>query len=223
MAGPGGEIAAGAAGRGRMRASHTDREQVIGVLKAAFVQGRLDRDEFGLRVGQVLTSRTYTELAVLTADLPAGLTTAQPPKTARESANKKAVKAVACGTAAFTSVVAAAAAATGGSIGQRLALVAVFVPFVAMLGAAMGLFHAWLDRRAGRQSSRGLPPGRGGQAFQRSVPADSAGHLPQVDRDLRHPAEAARSHPPRPSLSSRWPPHRWRLLGQRYAIGCPGH
>jgi hypothetical protein len=42
MAGPGDEIAA-AEGRSRseLRASHADREQVIEVLKAAFVQGRL--------------------------------------------------------------------------------------------------------------------------------------------------------------------------------------
>ena len=32
-----------------LRASHADREQVIGTLKAAFVHGRLARDEFGLR------------------------------------------------------------------------------------------------------------------------------------------------------------------------------
>ena len=41
MAGPGDEKAAAAAGRGHLRASHADREQVIDVLKAAFVQGRL--------------------------------------------------------------------------------------------------------------------------------------------------------------------------------------
>jgi hypothetical protein len=38
-----------AAGSGDLRASHADREQVIGTLKAAFVHGRLARDEFGLR------------------------------------------------------------------------------------------------------------------------------------------------------------------------------
>ena len=38
MAGPGDEIAAGAGGRSYLRASHADREQVIDVLKAAFVQ-----------------------------------------------------------------------------------------------------------------------------------------------------------------------------------------
>ena len=78
MTGPGDEITAEPAGRGRLRASHADREQVIGTLKAAFVQGRLDRDEFDLRAGQAFASRTYAELAALTADLPAGLAAGQP-------------------------------------------------------------------------------------------------------------------------------------------------
>ena len=51
MAGPGDEMAA--AGRGQMRASNADREQVIGMLKVAFVQGRLTKDELDLRVGQM--------------------------------------------------------------------------------------------------------------------------------------------------------------------------
>ena len=68
-----------AAGRGHLRASHADREQVIGTLKAAFVQGRLTKGEFDLRAGQALASRTYAELAAITADLPAGLTGTQPP------------------------------------------------------------------------------------------------------------------------------------------------
>jgi hypothetical protein len=72
-----------AAGRGDLRASHADRDQVIGVLKAAFVQGRLDRDELDLRVGQVLASQTYAGLAAITADLPIGLAAAQPPQLPR--------------------------------------------------------------------------------------------------------------------------------------------
>ena len=74
MVGPGDEIAAGAGGRSPLRASHADREQVIDALKAAFVQGRLDKDEFDLRVGQVLAA--YADLDVLTADIPAGLAAA---------------------------------------------------------------------------------------------------------------------------------------------------
>jgi len=57
---------------GRLRASDADREQVIGVLKAAFGQGRLTKDEFDTRVGHAFTSRTYAELAALTADIPPG-------------------------------------------------------------------------------------------------------------------------------------------------------
>ena len=74
--GPGDELEA--AGRRHLRASHADREQVIGTLKTAFVQGRLTKGEFDLRVGQVLASRTYADLAAITADLPIGLAAAQP-------------------------------------------------------------------------------------------------------------------------------------------------
>jgi Domain of unknown function (DUF1707) len=61
-----------------LRAARADRERVIDLLKAAFVQGRLARDEFDERVGQVLVSRTYGELAAVTADIPAELVEALP-------------------------------------------------------------------------------------------------------------------------------------------------
>jgi hypothetical protein len=67
-----------AAGHGLLRASHDDREHVIDTLKAAFVQGRLSKDELDVRVGETLASRTYAELAALTADLPAWLSGAHP-------------------------------------------------------------------------------------------------------------------------------------------------
>jgi Domain of unknown function (DUF1707) len=72
-AGPGERGAAGAMGRGRLRASDADREQVIDTLKTAFVQGWLTRDQFGVRAGQALVSRTYAELAAVTDSIPAGL------------------------------------------------------------------------------------------------------------------------------------------------------
>jgi hypothetical protein len=62
-----------------LRASHADREQMIGTLQAAFVQGVLAKDEFDRRVGQALASRTYAELTALTADLSTRLTAAQSP------------------------------------------------------------------------------------------------------------------------------------------------
>ncbi len=61
-----------------LRASRADRERVIDLLKAAFAQGRLDRNEFDARIGQALASRTYAELAAITADIPAELTGALP-------------------------------------------------------------------------------------------------------------------------------------------------
>jgi Domain of unknown function (DUF1707) len=78
MAGLEHEMAAGG-GRGRLRASHADRERVIGTLKAAYAYGLVTKDEFDARVSQTFAARTYAELAVITADIPAGLAPAPPP------------------------------------------------------------------------------------------------------------------------------------------------
>jgi hypothetical protein len=59
-------------GPGQLRSSHADRERAADVLKAAFAEGRLDQDEYNERIGQVHASRTYADLAALTADLPVG-------------------------------------------------------------------------------------------------------------------------------------------------------
>jgi DUF1707 SHOCT-like domain len=55
------EPAPAAMGRGHLRASQADREQVIDILKAALVRGMLTKDEFDLRVGQAFASRTGGE------------------------------------------------------------------------------------------------------------------------------------------------------------------
>jgi Domain of unknown function (DUF1707) len=60
-----------AAGRGRLRAGHADREQAIDTLKTAFVDGQLTKDELDARAGQALSARTHADLAALTADIPA--------------------------------------------------------------------------------------------------------------------------------------------------------
>jgi len=64
----------GLAGDGGLsaRASDADRERAIDVLKAAFAEGRLTSEEHGERVRRAYCSRTYAELAELSADLPAG-------------------------------------------------------------------------------------------------------------------------------------------------------
>ncbi len=88
-AGPGDQMGAGATARGHLRASDADREQVIDTLKDAFAQGRLTTDELGVRTIRVLTSRTYAELAAVTADIPALLIQCQPhPKPARAPTRK---------------------------------------------------------------------------------------------------------------------------------------
>ena len=61
-----------AGGYGNVRASAADRERAIDVLKAAFAEGRLNREEHDARVERAYRSRTYADLAELSADLPAG-------------------------------------------------------------------------------------------------------------------------------------------------------
>jgi hypothetical protein len=91
-------MTAPAGGYGRLRASDADREEVIDTLKAAFVQGRLAKDELDERVGQAFASRTYAELAAVTADIPAGPVGAQPLREhARPQARPSAAKvAISC-------------------------------------------------------------------------------------------------------------------------------
>jgi hypothetical protein len=164
MVGPGDEIAAAAGGRGHLRASDADREQVLGTLKAAFVQGRLVRDEFDLRVGQTLAARTYADLAALTADLPAA--TADP--LARPAVPEPAAKPA--GTPART--LAKAARRSGICILIAFALVGfvavtnaeVLLPPAILTGVAAiiaasgflgyGVVDAWQERRSRGQ----LPP-----------------------------------------------------------------
>jgi hypothetical protein len=92
----GDQMAAGPPGRGHLRASDADREQVVDALKAAFVQGRLSQDELHRRVGEALQTRTYAGLAMLTADISARRAEARPgpetaPVPARKPVSKKAL------------------------------------------------------------------------------------------------------------------------------------
>ena len=160
MAEPGDEIAAGASGQGRLRASHADREQVVGVLKAAFVQGRLTKNELDFRVGQALTSRTYTELAAITADLPAGLPGSRPPRQAAPARPRSPEKTAAV--AAFVSLAVAllmvAVFAGPGNVPETLSILAVFfLPLFSLPLGGLLMLHSWLEKRSRGQ----LPPGPG--------------------------------------------------------------
>jgi len=197
----GDEIAAGAGGRGRLPASHADREQVIEALKAAFVQGRLDRDEFDQRVGQALTSQTYADLAALTADIPARPASARPPEPARRSVNKKAVAAMAYATAAFLGLWPIANMVPDGSAFAIPVIVIWLVLAMAVPTGWLVLLHDWLDQRSGRPSAPGRPPGSGGEKSGRPVSAGPPRPIPPAGRGRQHTAEAVRSRLPAPAIT----------------------
>jgi Domain of unknown function (DUF1707) len=215
-----------AAGRGHLRASHTDREQVIGVLKAAFVQGRLDRDEFDLRVGQAFASRTYAELAAVTADLPAGLAAAQPPPstwTPGEPRIPRPGLVLTVATVLYAGVWVYAILFPGGANsdanGQRIIIGGLFY-LLLLLMIGTPILADRLNERFARQLPRAPRPGAGGQAPPPMSSSDPGGQLPQAGHGHQHTAEAARRRRPRPPpLLGSLPPRRWHPRGTHYGDG----
>jgi hypothetical protein len=55
-----------------MRTSAADRERAIEVLKTAYGDGRLTKDELDTRIERAVATGTYADLAQVTADLPGG-------------------------------------------------------------------------------------------------------------------------------------------------------
>lgn len=150
MAGPGDDRAA-AAGRDHLRASHADREHVINVLKGAFVQGCLTKDELDARVGRTFDARTYADLAAVTADIPAGLVVAEPLREAaraRQPMNKAAKLGICAGIAAVPPV---AIFLTGDLLHFFQVLIFYFMALV-VAGAQV------LDSRHQKRSRGQLPP-----------------------------------------------------------------
>jgi Domain of unknown function (DUF1707) len=216
VAGRGEEMAAAAGrDRGHFRASRADRERAIEVLKTAFVEDRLTRDEFDLRVGQALASRTYADLAALTADIPAEPAVAEPavaePAVAEPAVARSAVAEPAGAPGNPARTLARAARRSGICMLVPLALVGIialtnaagligpaFICGVAAVIAASGFMgygvvDAWQQRRSGGQ----LPP-RPGQRGQ--VPeVQQPGHDPALPRDRPNQACAdLTSDPSRP-------------------------
>jgi hypothetical protein len=162
----------GLASRGHLRAAQADREQTITVLKAAYAQGRLTKDELEARAVQALASRTYAELAALTADLPAGESAAAGSGAARPAAGGPAAGSAAGpppGTPARTMAKAAGrtgicllvavALAEGAFLADNfLLIVAACFALIAASGFfGYGILDAWQQRRPRGQ----LPPGPG--------------------------------------------------------------
>jgi hypothetical protein len=110
---------------------------VIDLLKAAFVQGRLARDELDERVGQALVSRTYGELTAVTADIPAELVGAlprRPPvRVRRRVSMNTAVTGGAC-------MVVAAHVGLGAALLLGSAVAVLLVAVFAVIGAAVAIW-----------------------------------------------------------------------------------
>jgi hypothetical protein len=186
-----------------MRASNAEREQVIDTLKAAFVDGRLTKDELDTRVGQTIAARTHAELAAATADIPA----TRPPEPVRamqrHSGNKQAMRAVktgACVIAAFTLTVSVVAGVLAGGVAAAIMAIAigVFTAFVAAFVGAVIAGVLKLEARHRRRSGGPHPPrsASGGQASQRTPSGDLPARFPPIDHGQQDTAEAARRHLP---------------------------
>jgi Domain of unknown function (DUF1707) len=187
MAEPGDHKAAPAGPRGRLRASHADREQVIEALKDAFVQGRLTGDELDSRVGQALASQTYAQLAALTDDLPAGPAAAPPPRQPARAHNQASgthlVRNAVIGSGA--SLIIAGALFPGAVLlgaGDHfilpLLIMAAFIVIVVVPSVMISAVATSLEQRRSRGQ---LPPrpGQGGQAPQVQR-AGQVGHDPAL-------------------------------------------
>ena len=169
----------GLAGRGHLRAAHADREQAITVLKAAYAQGRLTKDELEARAGLVFASRTYAELAALTADLPgASPAAASPaglgsdavwprPSTPARTMAKAARRSGVC-------LLVAVALVEGAFLANNfLLIVAGFFALIAASGFfGYGILDAWEERRSQAQMPPG--PGRRHQGPEGRLPGDDA-------------------------------------------------
>ncbi len=198
MAGPGDEIAAGAGRHSRLRASHADREQAVEVLKAAFVQGRLDRDEFDVRVGQALGARTCAELAAVTADLPAGQTAAHRPEPARVRGQQPVLRlgrVIGVATALYAGVWAAVILLPIPAVGVLTITSLLYYMIVALI-ALERKSASRCEMRPGGQPPRGPAPSAAGQASRPPLSADQAGHLPPTVHGRQNTAEAAPSRLP---------------------------
>jgi hypothetical protein len=213
MAGPGDERAAGASGRGHLRASHADREQVIGTLKAAFVRGMLAKDELDQRVGQTLAARTYADLAALTADIPAGLAAVKPPQPARAQDERKALRPgrwIAVSTAAYAGAWAYELFLSphgGDNPSFPPLIIGGFLIYLGIWIASVGaIITNWQDKRSGGQSPRRPASGAGGRGSRRLPSAGPGGQLPPAGPGQQQSAQAAPVRRPRRALLAGWRP-----------------
>ncbi len=185
------------------------REQVIAALKAAYVQGRLTKEEFDLRVGQALA--IYAELDALTADIPSAPPAVTAPaaaepavivraELAREAANKKMIRQGTGAIAGLTFVLVTALIMPHSPV---LAVIvgALLTCFVTVLSAGLLTLLSWaMDRRSGAQGAGGAG---GARPAQGSAPgaADQQGRHPELGQDPPGTVQTAKRRPHRLAAS----------------------
>jgi hypothetical protein len=202
MAQPGVKMTAGAEPDGNLPTSRIGREQMLDALKTAFVQGRLTKDEFDLRVGQVLAA--YAELDSAIADIPGGLALARSPEPVPKSHNKKLIqRGTAAGTAASVALAATVAVAARGNPVLSVVVVGLVGVAVAVLLSGLLTLLSWvLGSISSGQAPQGAPPAVSGKAPQRLTSADPAGSSLRMSRNGWHTIEAVRRRLPGLRLSS---------------------
>ena len=209
VTGPGDELAVSAADRGYLRVSHAEREQVIGTLKDAFVRGMLAKDEFDLRVGHAFASRTYAELAAVTADLPAGLAAARPPGPARAQGGQPVLRpgqvmagatALWAGVQAFVFLSPWPAGNENDPASAKIALFALsnLVYVLVLLICVAFLIAGWRERRSSGRPPRRSAPDAGSRPSRYPPSASPGVEFPPTGPGHQHQAEAGRSRPARP-------------------------
>jgi hypothetical protein len=215
MVGPGDEIAPPAGGHGHLRASDSDRAHVIDTLKAAYVDGLVTKDEFDARVSQTFASRTHAELALVTADIPAGLAAAHQrprPTPAPAPGNAPAHANVGPGdraiiAAAVFAVLALVISISAGPFASPAAVLLVFggagSAFVSLFLLGTKMRGSQHDKRSGGQlpPQRGIDTGR--RAPDRAISAASAEKPPHASKPRRRSgANAVRNRVLRPRVAS---------------------
>jgi Domain of unknown function (DUF1707) len=143
ITGPGDQTAAIAAGRAHLRAAHADRDQMIDMLKAAFVEGRLTKREFDARVSQTLASRTYAELAMVTAGIPARPPVLPPPRRRIGHAGRWGVSGLV--TPAILAAAIVFSSVPGDGAYGAVAFVVAFVYFMSWLATGTEMLWQWFS------------------------------------------------------------------------------
>jgi hypothetical protein len=67
---------------GAIRASDSDRERVVDLLRGGYTEGRLTLEEFDERTTAAYAARTWSQLRELTSDLPVEVNLRRPPGSA---------------------------------------------------------------------------------------------------------------------------------------------